>query len=252
MIKITIIENETSSCDIIEETINSFCKGVEILSITNNIKAGVKKIISQPPNLVFINYGFIAEIFMETLNKFDSLNIKFVCLVNDIQNLVILKKDKNCKFIQKPIAPTELITIVFNTFIEFNYNKPEYGFHHIKHGFNYILDKSDKIVLRTSESIYPVNINEIIRCESGGAYTYFYLNNKKKITVSKALREYEGLLHRHNFLRVHQSHLININYIDRFDKKHGGVVHMKDGISVPVSFRKKEKLLKMFEDLSIL
>ena len=71
----------------------------------------------------------------------------------------------------------------------------------------------------------------------------------KKILVSKTLKEYEILLTGHNFLRVQQSHLINLDYVDRYDKGSGGSVVMKDGSEVPLSPAKRELFFKIIDNL---
>jgi two-component system, LytTR family, response regulator len=48
---------------------------------------------------------------------------------------------------------------------------------------------------------------------------------------------------------VQQSHLVNLNYVDRYDKQDGGSVIMKDGASIPLSPVKKEQFFKMLEAL---
>jgi two-component system LytT family response regulator len=66
--------------------------------------------------------------------------------------------------------------------------------------------------------------------------------------VSKNLKEYEDLLGNH-FIRVHNSHLVNVNFITRIDKTDGGSIEMSDGINIPVSVRKREKLLEFLKNL---
>ncbi|MFM7661739.1 MAG: LytR/AlgR family response regulator transcription factor, partial [Bacteroidota bacterium] len=80
-------------------------------------------------------------------------------------------------------------------------------------------------------------------------YTFFFLTNGKKILVSKTLKEFELLLTGHNFFRIQQSHLININFVDRYDKFDGGSVIMKDGAAVPLSQAKKEMFFRLIENL---
>ncbi len=106
----------------------------------------------------------------------------------------------------------------------------------------------EKIVLKTFDSIYVVVLQDIIACGSDGPYTRFALKDGRKILVSKVLKEYDDLLNGSGFFRVHKSHLINLNCIDRFDKTNGGYVVMKDGSSIPVSQRKREKLLAILEN----
>jgi two-component system LytT family response regulator len=67
--------------------------------------------------------------------------------------------------------------------------------------------------------------------------------------VSRTLKDYETLLNGHQFLRVQQSHLINLNYVDRYDKGNGGSVVMRDGSEVPLSPAKREIFFKILETL---
>jgi two-component system, LytTR family, response regulator len=94
-----------------------------------------------------------------------------------------------------------------------------------------------------------VDLNEIIRCEADKNYTFFYLNSGKKILVSRTLKDYETMLNGYGFFRIQQSHLINLEYLDRYDKQQGGAIIMKDGTSVPLSPAKKDQFFKLLEKL---
>jgi len=106
-----------------------------------------------------------------------------------------------------------------------------------------------KIVLKTAESIHLVNVKEIIRCESSSNYTLFFFDDNSKLLVSKTLKEFDELLSPYGFFRAHQSHLINLNYLDRYDKAEGGTLILKDKSSIPLAVRKREQLMKIFENL---
>ena len=88
--------------------------------------------------------------------------------------------------------------------------------------------------MKTQESVHVVELDNIIRCEADRNYTSFFLVGGKKILVSKTLKEYETLLTGHNFLRVQQSHLVNLDFVLRYDKVNGGSVVMKDESEVPL------------------
>lgn len=111
-------------------------------------------------------------------------------------------------------------------------------------------EKTEKIALKTSEKIFLVKINEIIRLESDGNYTRFFLGDGNQILISKTLKEYDDLLSPSGFFRVHQSHLVNINHIESFHRLGGGSLYMADHSEVPVSQRKKEKLTKLLNSYS--
>jgi two-component system LytT family response regulator len=123
-------------------------------------------------------------------------------------------------------------------------------FESILSNFGNSLPELKKIVLKTSDRIYLVNVKDIIRCEAENNYTNFYLANRTKIMVSKTIKTYETLLSEHEFLRVHQSHLVNLNFIQHFDKPDGGMLVLSDNSTIPVSHQKRGILLDYFSSLT--
>jgi two-component system LytT family response regulator len=82
-----------------------------------------------------------------------------------------------------------------------------------------------------------------MRCEADSNYTIFYLRSSENVLVTKTLKEFEALLSSDQFIRVHQSHLININYVEQYIKGDGGIAIMSDGSYVEISRRKKNAFL---------
>jgi two-component system LytT family response regulator len=80
--------------------------------------------------------------------------------------------------------------------------------------------------------------------EAESNYTRIFLDGKKEYLVCKTLKEYQEILENHNFLRTHQSHLINCRKIAAYIKTDGGYIAMVDGSSVPISRQKREEVLK--------
>jgi two-component system LytT family response regulator len=76
---------------------------------------------------------------------------------------------------------------------------------------------------------------------------FFILTINEKIMVSRVLKEYEEMLEEFGFIRVHKSHLVNINYLERLEKNRGCYVVMKDKTEVPVSVRKKRAVNSTIE-----
>lgn len=107
--------------------------------------------------------------------------------------------------------------------------------------------KDKKIVLKDSNSFYFIDVKDIIRCESDGQYTEFFIENNKRIIISKSLKEYEEMLEPYGFIRPHHSHIINSNKILRFDKSEGGTLVMQNNDEIPVSHRKKTQILQILD-----
>jgi len=103
---------------------------------------------------------------------------------------------------------------------------------------------NQKIVLSDAEKIYLVSVDEIVRCESNGNYTSFYLTENRTITISQSIKVFEQMLPTSIFYRVHRSHLMNLDFFEFLDKKDGGTIHLKDGSTLPIAIRRKDDLLE--------
>ena len=102
-----------------------------------------------------------------------------------------------------------------------------------------------KLALPSEEGLTLVPFNEIIRCEADRAYCTFFLSNGQKILVSKAMKEFEQILIAQQFVKVHKSTIVNINYAQKYLRGKGGQLLMSDGSIVYVSSRKKDELMKI-------
>ena len=98
------------------------------------------------------------------------------------------------------------------------------------------------IALRSQKNVQVIALEQIMYCEGAGNYTVFHLANAKPVTVTRSLKEYEELLPKDQFIRSHQSFLINIKYINRYERE--GSIRLHNNTEIPVSFRKKEAVME--------
>jgi two-component system, LytTR family, response regulator len=104
-----------------------------------------------------------------------------------------------------------------------------------------------KIALPTFDGLIFIYKEDIILCAADGSYTTIYIKNMKKVFVSRKLKDYENMLADCDFLRVHNSFLINLNEVERYVKSSGGFVIMSNGMHISVSKRKKEMFFSAIE-----
>ena len=101
-----------------------------------------------------------------------------------------------------------------------------------------------KISLHTLDKIVVVDLDDIVRCQSDNNYTKFFFQDGSKILVTKTLKSFSDMLKNYQFLRVHQSHLVNVKYVKAFIKSDGGYLILKDKNTVPVSVRKRAEVIE--------
>ena len=247
MNKILIIDDEKPTRDFIRHILESFKVNAQIFTDGVNVETGIKAIEEIQPDLVLL------DIQMPDGNGFDVLSRaqykKFeVIFITAFQEFAIQAiKFSALDYILKPIDMEELQIAVNKALDSIHQKTSESQFQALQN--NIQPSQKRKIVLKTLESIHILDIENIIRCEADKNYTSFYLVDGKRILVSKTLKDYDLLLTGHNFFRVQQSHLININFIERYDKHDGGYVVMKDGASVPLSPAKKDQFFQLIENL---
>lgn len=107
----------------------------------------------------------------------------------------------------------------------------------------------DLIVVNSASHLHVLKVNDIVHCSSSRSYTELHLSNGKKLIATRTLKEFETLLQKYRFSRVHQSHLVNINHIEKYVKGEGGHLVLNDGTKLPVATRKREYLLRELERL---
>ena len=101
-----------------------------------------------------------------------------------------------------------------------------------------------KLAVRTYIGMKIIRYNDIVYCKGDGRYTWIYLNNGDSLISAKVLKIYEDILSDPEFIRIHKSCLINMNYVKTYDKRNGGNIIMDNDHVLPIAKRRK----KQFED----
>jgi len=101
-----------------------------------------------------------------------------------------------------------------------------------------------RLVLKDATQIHLVQTQDILRLEASGSYTHFFLRNGDQLVMTQTLKSYSTMLEGAGFFRVHHSHLVNLDAIQRIDKSEGLILCLEDGSEVPISVRRKDSLLK--------
>lgn len=105
------------------------------------------------------------------------------------------------------------------------------------------IEPPNRIVLRSRNYLQVVVFEDILYCEGAGSYTNFFLSDRRKITTSHSIKEYESLLPESKFIRTHQSYLVNYEFIDQLHND--GYLVLKNGTEIPVAVRRKDAVSRM-------
>jgi len=247
MKKVLIIDDENRTRSLIAKMIDSFGFDVDTIPEGENVQSGIKAIEKHNPDIVLLDIQMPDGTGFDVIRSIGNKNFEVIFITAHEEFAIKAIKFSALDYLLKPVDASELKAALEKALELVDSEKSNSQFDALHS--NIQSNEKRRLVLKTQESVHVVDLEQIIRCEADRNYTSFFLKDSKKILVSKTLKEYETLLAAHNFLRVQQSHLINIDYVDRYDKKNGGAVVMKDGSEVPLSPAKREVFFKRLENL---
>lgn len=240
MIQTIIIDDEKLAVDNLSLLLSEYCQGIEIVGVANSIKEGVDLIEKTNPDLVFLDIEMPFGTGFDLLEKLKEIDFQVIFVTAYNQYAIQAIKCNALDYILKPIDIDELKNSVSKVKVRENNNERiESLINNLKTG-----NFPAKIALADEGGYVMVDVDSIVRCESSGCYTIFHIENSKKITVTRTLKQFEEILPTDRFIRVHQSHLVNLNKVEKYYKTDGGYLLFSDGSTVSVSRRKKEELEK--------
>jgi len=247
MIKVLIVDDEKRTRDLIAKMIESFDLSLSISTEGSSVESGILAIERLKPQIVILDIQLPDGNGFDVLKGAKNKDFDVIFITAHEEYAIRAIKFSALDYILKPIDPDELLSAINNAIERVKNKKPSVEFDTLQH--NFTAQTKRRLVLRTLESVHVVELDSIVRCEADRNYTTFFLENGNKIFVSKTLKEYELLLSNYNFLRVQQSHLINIDFVGLYDKVDGGSVVMKDGSHIPLSPSKRDLFFKLLETI---
>lgn len=246
--KALVIDNEKDIRKSVIDLIAAFCPDITEIGESDGVQAGIQMVKEFRPEILFLDVELGDGTGMELLNQLGKIDFPVIFITAHNKYAVDAFRFSAIDFLLKPIDPEELMRSVERVKTQNNIRLSE-QLQVLKDIISNTLNHEKKIVLRDSASIYFVKVSDIIRCESDRSYTSFIIKDQKDIVVSKGIKDFEELLEQFGFIRTHQSHLVNISKIVRFDKVDGGHLVMENGHQVPVSQRKKDEVIELLSGL---
>lgn len=246
--RVVIIDNESDVRELLSAMIKEHCWEVDNIGEASGVISGVNLINELKPELVFLDIEMDDGTGFDLLRQLSFRDFQLIFVTAHDQYALQAFKHHALHYLLKPISKKELIEAVARAKEIVEKQKRAERITALLE----FLDSSKepkKIVLKDLDNIHLVNTEDIIWCEADGSYTRFRLTDKREFLVSGHLKEYENLLPKQSFYRPHNSFLININHLIRFEKADGGAVVMSDDSSLPVSVRKKDGLMERLHNV---
>ena len=242
MIRAIIVDDEPYCCETIA-TLLEDNPGVEIAAICHNAADALTSIQKYSPHLVFLDVEMPKMNGFEMLEQLTSVNFEIIFTTSYDQYALKAIRFSAIDYLLKPVDQDELNQAVQKV-IRRNQKPMVEQLEILMQKFHQPATPVNKIALPTMEGLQMVAVDSIISCESDNNYTIILLKDKKRLVVSRTLKDMEELLEEHSFTRVHRCYLVNLNEVEKYVKGEGGYLLMSDGTTIDVARNKKELLMK--------
>lgn len=232
-----IIDDVANARISLRKDLEDYCPDIEVVGEADGVVNGARLIKQEGPDIVFLDIQMKDGSGFDLLEIIPEVNFALIFTTSSNEHAIKAFRFSAVDYLLKPIDPDQLIEAV---------EKAE-------HSGNAKLEvlrsnlagaHTTRLALNSQERIKVVELSEVVRCESTGSYTLFWMNDGEQILVTRTLKEYDQMLSEVGFLRVHQSHLINLQYVKEFVKTDGGYILLRDKTEIPVSSRKRSAVIK--------
>jgi two-component system LytT family response regulator len=246
MIRCVLIDDESNSLEMMEWLLKTYCPQVQIEAMCNAAAKGIEAINKYKPDLVFLDIEMPHMNGFDMLEQFDKLSFDVVFCTAYDQFAIKAFKYSALNYLLKPVDPEDLKETIRR--IEEKKTTPskeqvELLFQNIKQVSK---PSTQRIALTTGDGMIFVLTQDILYCQAESNYTSVVLAGGKKILVSKVLKEIDETLSGHDFFRIHNSYLINLNHIKKYARGEDGYIVMDDGANISISRSKRQEFMDQF------
>lgn len=245
MLTAIIIEDNPDALHLLKSDIERHHPEIEIINTAQSVVEAAKILRKSQPDILFLDIMLGDGTGFDVLEIFPDLSSKLIFVTASDEYAIRAFKFAAIDYVLKPYSEDDLNKAIQRAKAQLQPNKERLSI--LKETLAAPEAKPDKISLHTLDKIIIVNLDDIVRCEADNNNTIFYLKDSPKVFVTKTLKYFADMLSSYEFLRVHQSHLVNIQFISAFIKTDGGYLLLKNKETVPVSVRKKVEVIEILD-----
>jgi two-component system, LytTR family, response regulator len=244
MLKTILIDDEESSLSALKEKLMAHCPQVNMIALCDNAAKGIEAIDTLHPDIVFL------DIEMPVMNGFVMLqqlaykNFELIFTTAYDHYAIKAIRYSALDYLVKPVEIEELTAAVQKAEEKRNRSYPN---PQIELLVEQLINKKNpfsRIAIPTTEGLQFIKVEDIVYLEASVNYTHFFTIDKRKYIVSRTLKDFEDMLPPEIFLRIHNSYIINKNFVEKYIRGEGGQVVLSNGVSLDVAKRKKSEFLK--------
>lgn len=239
-IKVLIIDDEANNIENLQLILAKYAPDLLVAGTADTADEGIELIEKHEPDLVFLDIQMPEKSGFDLLSSLPQVKFEVIFITAYDKYGIQAIKFSALDYLLKPINIDEFKIAIEKARQRIALNKQSRNMENLLEYLKAGQKGSPKIALPTLKETMYVKITDIIRCEATSNYTTFYLQQQEQVLVCKTLKEFAELLKPHDFIRTHQSHLVNLHCVKSYLNLDGGTLLLKNHEKVPISRQNRE------------
>lgn len=245
MLTTVVVDDERHVRETLVGLLNEYCTDVVVAADASTIADARDAIIRHRPDIVLLDVEMPTGNGFELLGSFERIDFGVIFVTAHDRYALRAIKLSALDYLLKPVDPHELVRAVAKASAHRIAMKPDSAADHAGAEFHERSGSQvDRLAVPTEAGFEFVLLSDVVRCRAEGNYTSIHLIDGRRLVSSRTLGDFDAILTRCGFLRVHHSHIVNLDRVRRYTKGRGGTLVMSDGAEVEVSVRRKEAFLE--------
>lgn len=246
MIKTVIVDDELNNIEHLQRLATEHLPQLQVVATADSSSSAYEAIVAHHPDLVLLDIQMGSESGFDLLMNFPQLSFEVIFITAFDHYGLRAIKFSAIDYLLKPVVLAELEAAVEKAVIRIGEKQKGAQLEHLLRFITSGSKDQQKIALPLQNEIRYASIISIVRLEASNNYSYVILESGEKLLVCKTLKEFAAMLKPYNFIRTHQSHLVNQHFVRSYLKEDGGVLQLSDKTRIPISkahrVQVKEKL----------
>ncbi len=245
MLSAVIVDDEPLCVETLVIQLAKFCPQVQVLTTFSQAEEALAHLKKQTPDLLFLDIEMPVLNGFELLNRLQPLVPPVIFTTAYDQFAIRAFKYAAVDYLLKPIDGTELAQAVQKAEVQANPAWRNVQMAQLLEHYRLGLQSPKRVALPMTDGLEFVNLADIVRCEANSNYTIIVLASGPPLFICRSLKEMEEMLTTEpHFLRVHHSHLINLQRLKKYLRTDGGLAVMDDGTEIPIARSRKDAVLR--------
>jgi two-component system LytT family response regulator len=246
-----IVDDELKLRRVFTELLRENCPEIEIIGEADNIQDAYDLILSKKPSVVFLDIEMPGGNGFDLLAKFPTIFFETIFVTSYGHYAIQALKLSALDYLLKPVSVEHVASLTERIKNAIALKESAFKYNTLKANLqNNELEK--KLVIQSKDRIEQIIVHTILYLKAEDNYTLIFLENGKKIIVSKTLKEYEEILCEYDhsfFIRTHKSYIVNAHQIKLIERGDGCSILLKDNTRLEVARRRKTLLMDKYNSL---